>query len=206
MNSFIPLLLLLIAVSFIIYMIKAGKMPKNSVSQIRPAEPAGPVANDKLIIIQRENIANARFAINKFSEAYKLKDDGIKLRLTDLGDKRQAVTFPSDISFEVFCFAVNFLKYPTDMQWAGQITGWATTHIGDPWITPEITGEQAMFYLPENDTEYDMVLMATPQNVLYKLGFSRSKGKQLPDFPEQPYRKPPVSLEEIAALPFEDIA
>ncbi|PTQ99874.1 hypothetical protein C8P68_102704 [Mucilaginibacter yixingensis] len=204
-NSFIPLILIL-ATSFIIYMIRFSKGSKNSTSLITPpVKPSGPVVNDKLIIIQGENIAKARLAAKKFSEAYKLKDDGIKLRLTDLGDKKQVVTFPFDISFDAFCFAINFLKYPTDILWAAQITAWGTTRIGDSWITPEIAGEKAMFYLPENDTEYDMVLMTSSQNVLYKLGFSKSKAKQLPDFPEQPYHKPTVSLEQIASLPFEDI-
>jgi len=205
MQSFIPLILLL-AIAFIIYMIRISKTPKNSASLITPPiKYADPVVNDKLIVIQGEDIAQVRLAVGKFFEAYKLKADGISMRLTDLGANKVAVAFPFDIGFDPFCFAVNFLKYPIDMQWAAQITGWATPRIGDAWITPEIAGEQVMFYLPEHDTEYDMVLMTTPQNVPYKLGFSKNKAKQLPGFPEQAYHKPPFSLENIAGLPFEDI-
>lgn len=200
----LPIITLILIIALpIIFIAAYFNAVKNRKSDISSFVNELPVVNDKLIIIQSGSIANARLALSRFNEMYRLDDDGIQLHLRDLGEDKLAVTFPGNISFDIFCFAINFLQYPTDLKWSAQITGWATIYTGDDWVIPEIAGEQAMFYLPQNDTEYDMVLMTTSQNAMYQISFARSKAKLMPEYPEQIYRKPPVKLKDVAATQFE---
>ena len=126
------------------------------------------------------------------------------LRLSSINSGTFAVTFPYDIDFATFCFAVNFLKYPVDIKWDAQVRAWATIKQGDEWVTEKSVNKKVMLYLAEDDKEYDNVFLTTQDNIGYKLGFAAGEETQLLPFPQELYVKQTADYLLVKALEYED--
>lgn len=200
--------LIFIAVIFLILKFKGSKFgtePSDNTS--RPdvsKKPNIEKDNDKLIVVSNVNHNDVKNALVKFCNMYNNENYAALPRLVQLSPDTFAITFPYDVEFSVFCFAVNFMGYPTDITWNSKVTAWATTKAGDEWIIDEIKGKKVMLFLAEGDKEYDDVFLTTSENIGYKLGFAARKAKvatiSTPAFAD--YQ---VDLNSIKGLKFEDI-
>lgn len=168
-------------------------------------KPDKTVPNNKLIIIKNTTLNDARQALQNFCKQYAESGEALFPGISIINNEEIAVTFPYDISFETFCFAVNFLKYPVDVNWQADVKGWTTMHPGDGWAIPQLFNRKVMLYIPADDNEYDNVFAVTDDNAVYKLDFARSKAKPVDDQPAQLYHRPPVAPDDIAGLLVEEM-
>lgn len=160
--------------------------------------------NDKLIVVTNVRQEDIRSALKKFCNMYNEGSYKSVLRLSQIDSGTFAITFPYDIDFVSFCFAVNFLKYPTDIKWDARVRAWAITKQGDEWITEKSINKKVMLYLAQDDKEYDNVFLTTQDNVGYKLGFAAGEERQLLSVPQERYVNQPVDYLSIQTLKHED--
>ncbi len=160
--------------------------------------------NDKLVVVAGTDSSTLKEALVGFCNMYNEQAVQAQLRVTPLSENEFAITFPSDISFEIYCYLVNYLRYPIDISWTADVTGWATTKNGDEWITEKTVNKKGMFFVPEDDNEHDNVYMTTSDNSGYKLSFGSNKEKELKG-PLRQYQEPPVSISELHAKDHVDV-
>jgi hypothetical protein len=153
--------------------------------------------NDKIIVVDNADLPNMKKALSGFCDIYNKNDYTALPRLWQLTSDSFAVTFPYDVDFATFCFAVNFLKYPINIKWHAQVRAWATTKPGDDWITYKSMNKQVMLYLAIDDMEYDNVFLTTSDNIGYKLGFAVGKEKQLLTAPKEKFIAPTVAISSL---------
>lgn len=162
--------------------------------------------NDKLIIIKNVAQDDVRKVLKAFCDRYNKDSYQAMPRLYKLSASLFAVTFPYDIDFAIFCFAVNFLEYPdTDVDWRADVRAWATTKSGDEWTTKATADQFVMLYIDKVDKEYDNVFMTTQDNIGYKLDFGARTEEQLPS-PTELFVAPAISISELKELRFEDFS
>jgi hypothetical protein len=160
--------------------------------------------NNKLIVVSNVSHQDISKALTKFCNAYNKEDFAALPRLFEVKYGTYAVTFPYDVDFATYCFAVNFLKYPMDIKWNAKVRAWAITKQGDDWITEKNVNKKVMLYLEEHDKEYDNVFLTTQDNVGYKLGFAAGQETQLLSIPKERYIEPTVSYQSLQGMKFED--
>jgi hypothetical protein len=161
------------------------------------------VGNDKLIVVSNAKHDEVKQVLSDFCRLYNQEDYRALPRLFQLPGNAFAVTFPYDIDFTTFCFAINYLRYPQDVKWNAGVTAWTTITPGDYWQTAELENKQAMLYVDKADTEYDNVSLTTADNLSYKLSFARSKPKALNTLPEI-FRPRQILLQGLEQLEYED--
>ncbi|TWR29292.1 hypothetical protein FPZ43_10040 [Mucilaginibacter pallidiroseus] len=203
--KFVIITVVFLIAGFVIWRFLPGLILKGSKS--RPSDDKLPTIkrdNDKIIMVENVQHDDLRRALIKFCELYNESDFAALPRLCQISQGKYAVTFPYDIDFMTFCFAVNFLGYPTDIAWAGKVRAWATTKSTDEWVTRESANKKVMLFLAEDDKDYDNVFLTTEDNIGYKLGFASGEEKQMLSTPNERYIKPKVALEDFNTLKFED--
>ncbi|SHM98889.1 hypothetical protein [Mucilaginibacter sp. OK098] len=196
--------LLIIAVVIVIGLILKACVSGDQLAKdpSRPSEDKKPTVekeNDKIILVDNANHEDIKNALIAFCNMYNKDDFAALPRLWQLSSTSFAVTFPYDADFATYCFAVNYLKYPSDIKWHAQVRAWATTKAGDDWIPKESINEKVMLFLAEDDKEYDNVFVTTKDNVGYKLDFSKNKAKPPLSSPKETYEEPllePNSLKD----------
>lgn len=198
----------IVAIVIFILWIKFKNLKTQSISNTsRPpgsSYPTKKVINDKLVIVDDIDENDIEKILQEFCNSHNQENFQAILRLTKLSNRKFAVTFPFDIDFDIYCFFINHLNYPIGFDRSFSIIAWATTKPTDSWVTENIANKNVMLYVSESDTEYDNVYLTTYDNIGYKLGFARGKGKQLPDRPEKDFVKPPISAGELEAKIYTD--
>jgi len=196
------------AIVIIVFILKACVSGNNSADDVsRPSESDKPTDlkdNDKLIVIKNVTHQDIEQVLIKFCNIYNKSDYAAQPRLFQINPSTYAVTFPYDIKFDLFCFAINFLKYPTDINWNAEIRAWATTNTGDQWITEKSINKKVMLYLTVDDKEYDNVFLTTNDNIGYKLGFAMAHESQLLNMPKERYVESDVNYQSLKSLKFKD--
>jgi hypothetical protein len=196
------------AIVIIAFILKACMPGSNSDDDVsRPSDSSKPTdlkENDKLIVIKNVTHQDIGQVLIKFCNIYNKEDYAAQPRLFQINPTTYVVTFPYDIDFDLFCFAVNFLKYPIDIKWNAEVRAWATTKQGDPWITEKSVNKTVMLYLADDDKEYDNVFLTTQDNIGYKLGFAMGEEKQLLNTAKESYLEPDLSYTNLKDLKFED--
>lgn len=205
----IKVLIIVAVILIVIFVLKYLKSGNKLIPKIkRPADNTKPsvyVENDKVIIIKNVNHEDISKAIKSFCNEYNSESYTAMLRLIPLGVNNYAVTFPYDIDFATFCFAVNYLEYPIDItNWKADVKAWATTKSNDEWITEKSANKKVMLYMSAFDKEYDNVFLTTQDNIGYKLGFAVGEETQLLNIPEKHYEYPAIEIHEVSKLKFED--
>jgi len=172
---------------------------------LRHVVPVIPVPNDKLILAKGVSYDELKQAVSDLCKTY--NEDGLQVicRLTKHSENLSVVTFPFDIDFEIFCYVVNYLVYPEELNHKPSITAWTRTSIDDTWITDRAANKQVMLFVPEDDTEHDNVYLTTEDGIGYKLGFSATEESKLLTHPKKDYAAPGIAPEEWEHLPYEDI-
>lgn len=162
------------------------------------------VPNDKLVLVEDVSETDMKKILQDFCNSY--NEDSVRAvpRLHPLSENKFAVTFPYNISFDLFCYFINYVNYPTDFERSFKTLGWATTASGDAWINAQNVNKKVMLYLSETDTEYDNVFMTTADNQGFKMGFAIREQNQALEKPEQVYIPQPVNLTDLEEKPYND--
>lgn len=188
--------------------LKNRKLPSQPDGDLRrplnDALPGNAVLNDKLVIVEDISEKDIKKVLQEFCNSYNKKTDQAIPRLIKLSDNKFAVTFPCDISFEIYCFLINYLNYPIGLDRHFETFGWATTKSTDIWITEKSANKSVMLYISDVDTEYDNVFLTTSDNIGYKLGFAMGEEMQLLNWPDKNYRERPINLSELEAKEYTD--
>lgn len=200
-------LLIIAIVAVIVIVIKAcvsGSQLGNNPSRPNVAKPTIEKSNDKIIVVTNADHNDIKKTLTEFCNIYNKKDYAAQPRLWQLSASSFAVTFPYDVDFATYCFAVNFLKYPMDIKWNAKVYAWCTTHTEDQWITEKSANKTVMLYLATDDKEYDNVFLTTQDNIGYKLGFAVGHETQPLNTPKETYIIPEVNAETLKNLRYED--
>jgi hypothetical protein len=202
------LLIIVVVIVVIIIVIKTrlsgNSMASDNSRAVNVSPPTEEIANDKVIVVNNVNHEDIRNVLTEFCNMYNKKDYAATPRLWQLSTDSFAVTFPHDVDFATYCFAVNFLEYPMNIKWQAQVRAWATTKTGDDWITDKSVNKQVMLFLAADDKEYDNVFLTTQDNIGYKLGFAGGKETQLLNSPKELFVIPSVSVASLSAQTHED--
>jgi len=196
----LPIIIGLILVAIIVYILRTrSKIPEMQRDRdtTRPSTAALPAQiknNDKLAIVKNVSYADLKSVVTGFCNTYNKKNDQAQPRLTKLSEQEFAITFPFDIDFEIYCYFINYLKYPMGLAWTPDVTAWTTTKSSDTWITEKSANKKVMLFIPSDDTEHDNVYMTTSDNIEYKLGFAVGEEKQLLDTPKKRYAPPAFDI------------
>lgn len=173
----------------------------------RPSEDKKPTLekdNDKIILVNNANHEDIRKALIAFCNMYNKDNFAALPRLWQLSSTSFAVTFPYDADFATFCFAINYLKYPSNIKWNAQVRAWATTKPGDDWIPSQATNKESMLFLADDDTEYDNVFLTTKDNIGCKLSFSGGAPKAPLSIPKELYVGRLIVIENLKGHEYED--
>jgi hypothetical protein len=150
--------------------------------------------NDKLIVVKGVSKSDLKQVLTHFCQMYNKEVIEIEPRMRSLLEREFAITLVHDIDFDVFCYLINFIKYPKKRKSSPEVTAWATTKNGDTWITEKSADKKAMLFISGDDTEQDNVYLTTEDNIGYKLGFSKGEHMQLLDAPKKLYVQPGVDV------------
>jgi len=195
----------LLIISIIVYgCVNSVRKSNNSAQPEIKKKPTNTKKNDKLILVENVNQTQIKQVLKKFCSLYNSKNYTALPRLFSIGENKFVVTFPYDTDFETFCYAVNFLKYPTDIICNPMVSAWLTTPPTDDWITDKTANKKVMLFLAVDDKEYDNVFLTTQDNIGYKLGFAMGREKQLLASPKENYISPMISFSDLTNMKFED--
>ncbi len=178
------------------------KKVESSVTQTLPGtitKPTNQVKNDKLVMVKTVKLDLLKQAIEQFCKSYNQESYVALPRLIVLNDL-YIVTFPYDIDFERFCYFINYLKYPINIDlkiYKPNIVAWCSTNSQDAWMTDDIANKNVMIYIPEWDKDYDNVYLTTQDNIGFKMGFAIGHAHKKLDQPVLQYRKPEYEPNEI---------
>ena len=206
----LPFIIGLFLVAVIVYILRTrSKIPEvqPDTDTSRPSPSALPIKskiNDKLAIIKNVSYSDLKDVLKGFCNMYNKKNYQAQPRLIKLSEREFAITFPYDVDFEIYCYFINYLKYPMGLTWAPDVSAWTTTKNSDTWITEKSANKKVMLFIPFDDTEHDNVYMTTYDNIEYKLGFAVGEEKQLLGAPKRRYATPSIEISELTNKEFED--
>ncbi|HXF39715.1 MAG TPA: hypothetical protein VN687_08380 [Blastocatellia bacterium] len=141
--------------------------------------------NDKVLIVKGWSEGELRKIIQDFVELYKeypYPEYVIEIHNGDGALYR--LTFPKDIHPRLFTFLVNYAAYPFDLPLGGRtilVAGRATLTSGYAGIADSHLGQQALFYLPENDEDHAVVYMQMESGVSFANDFSKLVWREVRD-------------------------
>jgi hypothetical protein len=200
----ILIFIVLIVLGFMFYVLRNKSKSQDST---RPSEqylPTTEVINDRIVMVNNASLSEMQAILTGFCDSYNQESFQALPRLTQLNDRQHIVTFPYDISFEIYCFVINYISYPTGFDKSFDVTAWTTTRSGETWITEQCANKKVMIFLSANDTEYDNVFMTTIENIPYKLDFGARKAQQLSSPSERLFRSATINLDDIKGKTFQD--
>jgi len=117
--------------------------------------------NDKLIVVKGWNEAELRRIVDDFVAEGTFSSRPI-IEISQRFEREFRLTFPDDIPPFDCLSLVNYLNYPIDFDLGGRSIAalGKTTLTSDFQGIPEsLVGKKAVFYVPENDTDYDVVFL-----------------------------------------------
>lgn len=201
--------LLIVAAVIILALILKACVSGDQLAQdpSRPSEDKKPIVekdNDKIILVDNANHEDIRKALIAFCNMYNKDAFAALPRLWQLSATSFTVTFPYDADFATFCFAINYLKYPSNIKWHSQVRAWATTKPGDDWIPGQAINKECMLFLADDDTEYDNVFLTTKDNIGCKLSFSGGAAKPPLSAPKELYIRQSIAIENLIGHTYED--
>ncbi len=167
--------------------------------------PRDKVANDKLIVAEGMHEALIKRIIRDFCGWHNREMLQVIPVMTRITDQQFAITFPYDVSFDIFCSFINYLNYPKGYNRRFYALGWTSTRLTDLWMTAESAGKQVLLFVPDADREYDHVFMTTVDQMGYQLGFSTEMALLL-EHPARPYCTPPFTTGDLDLAGRETVA
>ena len=113
--------------------------------------------NDKALVVYGWSIDELQKILSQFKANYKIPHR--KHLIRSEGD-RLRVIFPEDLEPDLFSFLVNYVQYPEGFDLKRHsITsaGMATLSLDFGLPSATLNGKKAVFYIPTNDREHDLV-------------------------------------------------
>jgi hypothetical protein len=130
--------------------------------------------NDKEAFVKGWTEAEWRKIQQQFAETYELQSGAV--RVNEVGsDGCLVLKFPYDIDPETFIYFVNYARYPEDIEPGERdiaVVGFATATKEFPGIPKTLIGQRLAFYVPADDTEYDIVFARTEAGETYEIPFA----------------------------------
>jgi len=183
---------------------KKVKQDTDSNESSRVQVPVVPKHNDKLIVISGVSYSDLKKVLLGFCKIYNSEAPQAFPRVTRLSATEFAITFPYDMDFEIYCYLINYLYYPMELQWKPEVIAWATPKTGETWVTEKMAGKNCMLFVPTDDSEHDNVYLTTSGNIGYKLGFGLSDKGQLLVQPKKTYVPETISNSDLNDKEYED--
>lgn len=132
------------------------------------------INNDKLITVKNVSLDLLKQAIEDFTNNYRNSKSAFpppytKIHIID--NTSFIISFPENIDFEIFCYFINYLQYPIDIDYNIEITAWTTTESKYKWLNENFENEKCILYIASDDNEYDNVILTFQNGTSYKLDF-----------------------------------
>lgn len=144
---------------------------------VQPTIPAfDPVRNnDKSLWVKGWTEGDLKKILAKFQKTYEHPGySAYQIQLKKSADDRFRLTFPADIHPQLLTFLVNYIHYPFNFD----LTDRRILAVAKSTVTPgfegldTIHGEQALFYVPKEDKDYDVVYMQTQSGGIFAISFT----------------------------------
>lgn len=132
-----------------------------------------PMPNDKQLVVSGWSESEFKKILAQFRELYDL--NSAFARIENAVDGICVVTFPCDLDPETFIYLVNYVCYPENFELHDRILGvlgLSTISESFPNVPSPLVKQSAMFYVPGDDDEYDIVYARTAAGEIYELPFA----------------------------------
>jgi len=142
------------------------------------AAQSGP--NDKEVLVRGWKNEELRRILDDFKAMYpdRLAAD-FTMAAHPMPDGVIRITFPTDIPAPLFAWIVNYIRYPKNFDLRARsivVLGKTTLSAAFEPAEKKMIGQRAMFYVPTEDREYDLVFVRVGA-VTYELSFARGAWK-----------------------------
>lgn len=141
--------------------------------------------NDKEIIVSGWNEEDLSTALDDFI-GQGASGSPPKIGMQKRFENLYSLTFPEDIAASGFVALVNYLNYPIDLSLAGRtitVAGKATLNAAFAGMPGSLMGKTAIFYVPENDEDYDVVYLRTEAGDVFAKSLNQAGGWRRVDDP-----------------------
>jgi hypothetical protein len=122
--------------------------------------------------VEGVNINDIMKVINGFCNAYNKESYRAIVQIDQFDSDKILLTFPYNIDFVTYCFFVNYLYFPYEMEYSPVIRAWTTISKEDEGITESVADKNVFLFLPEGTIEYDKIYFTTENDLTYKMDFS----------------------------------
>lgn len=191
------LLFLAIIVVLILYL--RNKFRKKEAKPDPALRPNISVSNDKIVIVAGLEEADVEQLLRVFTDIYNSRRYDAIIRIHPMGKQVFALTFPYDISWELFIELMDHLVYFDDSELKAQIRAWLTL----PKECEPAGGEHAMLFFKEDDNDFEPIYVTTQYNRYWKIDYEAEALKEAEGGEE--YVKPPFAYYEIVQKNFIEI-
>jgi hypothetical protein len=132
---------------------------------------------DNLIIIKGGSYNDIKKALRQWIEIYSEDvETDIKFELYKTELESYIIIVDKRLNNEKFNFLVNYLYFPEGIEYKVNIEGF-TTALDRKLYPKDILNKKILVYIPDNNTEYDNVYVATNDNEVYKIDFDNKVTK-----------------------------
>ncbi len=154
----IPLILAVIFATYLIC-IKSSNQARDTIT--KPFNQTIP--NNNMIIIEGWNYNELQKILSDFQNMY--KNNGYPdytISTTEISHNKFELSFPQDIHPLLFTLLINYLAYPIGFETQHKTVAGTITLTSDfAGVPPELFGEKAILYIPQDDQQHDAVFMHT---------------------------------------------
>ncbi len=160
----LAVLVLIILIVFILVFKFKDKISLNSNESQRPPLsffPKVTVPNDKLIYIAGISEVEIQSILKGFCDIYNQDNFQAIIQIHKINQNQYHLIFPYDIKFDIFCYLINYLTYPQEVDNIYQPIGWMTLKNNEFNCIKETTILPIMIVIKENDQDYDHVHIVT---------------------------------------------
>lgn len=133
---------------------------------------------DNIIIVKGGSYIDVKKALQQWIfEYHKDLNNDFQFKVFKNGRGNHVIHVDENLDNCRFNYLVNYLQYPTDIEYKVSVIGF--TLAKDPKIYDhELLGKRIQVYIPEGDTEYDVVHVVSEYNQVYKVDFGGKTTKQ----------------------------
>lgn len=127
--------------------------------------------NDKEILVEGWREEELRQMARDFIDQDRTDLAQFKVEVHKQFENSFRLAFPEDIPPYDFAYFVNYLAYPIDLDWRSRtivVVGRSTLNSDFQGVPETLLGEEAIFYLPHDDQDYDVVYMHTKSGATLK--------------------------------------
>jgi hypothetical protein len=126
---------------------------------------------DNLIIVKGGSYADVKKALKQWIAQYHNDlNEGFLFKVFKKDRGYHVIQADDNLDNCRFNYLVNYLQYPIDIEYKVSVIGF--TLAKDPNIYDhELLGRRIQVYIPEDDTEYDVVYVVSEYNHVYKVDF-----------------------------------